>query len=221
MIMPEDTTLPETPENNGQPKPWQKIAVPVLAVCAVLAAIGGFWYWQDQQKYVYTDKAAISAPIIQLTPKSAGVLMNVYVQDGDYVQAHKAVARVGTQLISTEIAGIILDAHKDIGAQYSPGQAVVTMINPKELKAVARVSEDKGLKDIHVGQKVQFTVDAFGSQQFEGTVETVSNTSHSGDVVFNISDKRQEQEYEVKITYDTDRYSEFQNGMSAKVWIVK
>src|SRR6185369_571507 len=97
---------------------------------------------------------------------------------------------------------------------------VVTMIEPKELRVVARVSEDKGLKDIYEGQKVLFTVDAFGARQYEGTVENVSDTSHEGDVVFDMSDKREEKEFEVKVRFDGNAYPELQHGMSAKVWIV-
>lgn len=211
----------QTPVKSAKNQQWKKVALPVIGILALLAAVGGFLYWQDQQKYVYTDKASLSAPIIQLTPKTAGILMDVFVKDGDYLPAHKAVARVGGNLISTEIPGLALEAKKDIGAQYNPGQAVVTMIDPKEMRVVALVEEDKGLKEIKAGQKALFTVDAFGSEQFEGTVESVSNTNHAGDVVFNISDKRAEQQFAVKIQYDTERYPQFQNGMSAKVWIVK
>jgi hypothetical protein len=68
---------------------------------------------------------------------------------------------------------------------------------------------------------VKFTVDAFDGKEFEGRVESVSETSHAGDVVFNISDQRQTQNFDVKIWYDVNRYPELQNGMSAKVWILK
>jgi hypothetical protein len=89
------------------------------------------------------------------------------------------------------------------------------------MRVVARIQEDKGLRDIHAFQKVFFTVDAYGSERFEGFVEKVSETSREGDVVFNISDKREAKEFEVKIRYDLNRYPMFENGMSAKVWIVK
>jgi multidrug resistance efflux pump len=94
------------------------------------------------------------------------------------------------------------------------------MINPDELRVIGRIEEDKGLKDIFVGQRAFFTVDAFGGEEFSGEVESVSPTPHEGDVVFNISDKREEKEFDIKIRYD-DSHPEFLDGMSAKVWIYK
>lgn len=204
-----------------KPKSSRKILIGLLVGLLVVGSAGGFWYWLYQQKYVYTDKASLYAPTINLTSTVPGVLKMTMVRDGDPVSSHQAVARVGDEMITSEIDGLVLKANRDIGAEYSPGQPVVTMIDPRELRVVARVEEDKGLKDVHVGQDAEFTVDAYGSQIFEGTVESVSNTSREGDVVFNISDKREEKEFEIKIAYDLEKNPPFQNGMSAKVWIIK
>jgi multidrug resistance efflux pump len=202
-------------------KGGQKMLIVFLAVFMIASGAGGFWYWLDQQKYVYTDKASVNAPVINLTPTESGILKRVMARDGSNVAEHQVVAQVGEKMIMSGIAGIVLKANLDIGAVYTPGQPVVTMIDPNELRVVARVEEDKGLKDIRVGQKAEFTVDAYGSQRFQGVVESVSGTSREGDVVFNISDKREEKEFEVKIAYNLENNPFFQNGMSAKVWIIK
>jgi multidrug resistance efflux pump len=218
------TTTPapsaQAPTQTG-PKSRRKVLIAVLVIFLIVSMAGGLWYWLEQQKYVYTDKASLSAPIIDLTPHKPGILKETMVRDGETVLAHQAVARVNDEMISTEIDGIVLKANRDIGASYNAGQPVVTMIDPREMRVVARVEEDKGLKDVRVGQAAEFTVDAYGSQTFEGTVESVSQTNREGDVVFNISDKRQEMEFEVKIAYDINQNPPFQNGMSAKVWIIK
>jgi len=191
------------------------------AALGLLCLIGGLLYWNEERKYVYTDKAEISAPIIRLAPQVGGELKRVTVEVGESVDAFQAVARVGDEIIATQVPGIITNVQRDIGATYRSGQEVVAMIEPGELRVAARIEEDKGLKDVRVGQKAIFTVDAFGSEQFEGTVESISPTKHEGDVVFNISDKREMQEFEVKIRYDREQYHRFQNGMSARVWIEK
>ncbi len=95
------------------------------------------------------------------------------------------------------------------------------MIDPQELRVIGRVQEDKGLKDIAPGQHVMFTVDAYPSNQYQGVVETVAPSSRTGDIVFSISDKRQEQEFDVRVSYDVNAYPELKNGMSAKMWISK
>jgi multidrug resistance efflux pump len=221
---PHKEHLPQKEQAKHVPARKKNVKPLIIAILVLLGLVGsavGIWYYEEQQKYVYTDKASISVPLIQLTSKSPGILKDVFVYDGESVAADETVARVGDEMISAEIPGKILTAKRDFGAIYNPGQSVVTMMDPKEMRVVALVQEDKGLSDLRVLQKVKFTVDAFGSREFEGFVEEISEMSHEGDVVFNISDKRQEQEFEVKIRYDLKQYPMFQNGMSAKVWIVK
>jgi multidrug resistance efflux pump len=218
-MMSEVNTLQTPP---SVPRNGRKILIKILAAFLVLSSIGGFWYWYQAQKYVYTDKASLSAPVINLAShRMSGILKNVMVRDGDIVMRHQPVARVGDEIVITETDGTILKANRDIGTAYQLGQTVVTMIDPREMRVVARVEEDKGLNDVYPGQQVRFTVDAYGSEKFEGIVESVSQTSREGDVVFNISDKREEKEFEVKIAYDLNQNPPFQNGMSAKVWIIK
>ena len=66
-----------------------------------------------------------------------------------------------------------------------------------------------------------FTLDAFGGKKFDGAVEEIVPTSYQSGVIFNISDTRQEQQYQVKISYDALTHPEILNGMSARVWIYK
>lgn len=186
-------------------------------VCVIIAVI----YYIHESKYVYTDKAEVQAPLIKLTPSAPGILKRISVADGDWLFANETVARVGDEIIHTQVAGTAVDVKTDIGTEYKPGDAVVTMVEPKALRIIARIEEDKGLKDVYEGQKAYFTVDAFGSKSYEGTVETISETKRAQDVVFSISDKRETKEFEVKIKYDTEAYPELRNGMSARVWIVK
>jgi len=211
----------DQPANKKAGIPVQRKLMAGLIVFAILSAVGGFIYWLDASKYVYTDKAGISAPLIQLASQGPGILKYASVREGDRLSAYETVARVGDELIQTQVGGIAVTVQEDIGAAYRAGQAVVTMIQPQELRVVAQIEEDKGLKDIYVGQKVIFTVDAYGSQKFQGTIESISATSHQQDVVFNISDQREQNNFDVKIKYSVADNPDFQNGMSARVWIVK
>jgi multidrug resistance efflux pump len=95
------------------------------------------------------------------------------------------------------------------------------MINPADMYLVAKVNENDGLSDIKPGDNVVFTLDAFGRKKFTGTVSEIVPTSYESSVAFNISDTRQEQQFEVKINYDAVDHPEILNGMSAKVWIYK
>jgi multidrug resistance efflux pump len=152
-------------------------------------------------------------------PSSPGILEDVYVNEGDEVNANQTVARVGDQLIQSTEAGLIISVPDTVGAQVNAGTPVVTMIDPTQLRVVGEVDEDKGLSRIQVGDPVVFTVDAFGSKQFSGVVDEIAPTSQQSQIVFNISDQREEQQFDVKVRFDTSSYPQIKNGMSAKMWI--
>ncbi len=156
-----------------------------------------------------------------MSPTVGGTLQEVFVNVGDLVQTSAPIARVGNELIKANSDGQILSINTNIGDNFGPGQTVATMINPDDLRVVGQVEEDKGLKDIKIGQQAIFTVDAFGSKQYSGIVDQINPTSNAGDIVFNISDTRQEMNFDVKVRFDINQYPELKNGMSAKLWIYK
>jgi multidrug resistance efflux pump len=197
------------------------LAVEIVIAVLLVISIAGVVYWQDFQSKIYVEKAEISAPIISLGPKTPGILEKIYVREGDSVSRGQRLALVDNQTIEAKTSGIIVGVKNMPGGIVTSQDAVVSMIDPSQLCVLGRIQEDKGLKDIHPGQKVVFTVDAFGQKQYQGTVESVGMTSHQSDIVFSISDKRQEKEFEVKALFDSNAYPELKNGMSAKMWIYR
>lgn len=206
------------------PKPQSRLPLMVAAglVIVVGGAIAGLAYWGVSRNQIYIDKASVQAPTVVLSPTTAGTLNAVYVNVGDSVAANTVVAEVGTELLkSGPTGGVVVAENNNIGAQVAPGTAVVTIIDPTQLRIVGQVDENKGLADIAVGDRAAFTVDAFGGQKFEGVVDEVSPTSHASGVVFNISDQRQTQTFDIKIAFDESAYPGLKNGMSARIWIYK
>ena len=192
-----------------------------LITVIILLLIAFCIYLVSANSRISIDDSLISAPIVDLAPTRSGVLEEVYVHEGDVLLANTVVARVGTELIKTRSAAQVIKVTNNIGKNINPGESVVTIIDPSQLRVVGKLQEDKGLKDVHIGQQALFTVDAYGSQQFEGIVDEVSPTAHQGDVVFNISDERAEQDFDVKIRFDVSKYSQLRNGMSAKIVVFK
>ncbi len=191
----------------------------VGAIALVLIIAGGFLYLQTERQEVGIDTSIISAPSIELSPTTGGVLQQTYVNEGDSVPANTAVALIGTELVKTKVAGIITNVQNDVGESFTPGQTVVTMVDPTQLRVVGTIDENKGLDRISVGQPAVFTVDAFGSKQYKGIVDEISSTANSSDVVFNISDERETQQFDVYVRFDPTEYPELKNGMSAKLTI--
>jgi multidrug resistance efflux pump len=200
----------------------EKKPVKIILLLAIIA--GCYWgynYWNEMQKYVFIEKAQIIAPSIEIGPGNTGILEKVYVSEGDSVKANQLLATIGDEYIRAEVPGIVTNVNDNPGQIFSRGQWIIKMIDPKELRIIGRIEEDKGLKDVREGQTAYFTVDAFGNDRFDGEVQSVSQTSREGDVVFSISDKREEKEFNIKVQYDHDLYTSFRNGMSARLWVSK
>ena len=192
-----------------------------LVVLIILAASGGLLYWNDLQSKVYVENSQITAPVISLTPDTSGAINELYVSVGDPVKRDQILAKVGDEVIRAKTSGVVTGVEDTPGQTVTALSPVVSMIDTRKLRVVGRVEEDKGLKDIYPGQYVEFTVDAYPSSQYQGVVEKVAPAAREGDVVFSISDKRQEQEFDVTVSYDVTAYPELKEGMSAKMWIYK
>ena len=151
----------------------------------------------------------------------ASAIDELYVSVGDPVKRDQILAKVGDEVIRAKTSGVVTGVEDTPGQTVTALSPVVSMIDTRKLRVVGRVEEDKGLKDIYPGQYVEFTVDAYPSSQYQGVVEKVAPAAREGDVVFSISDKRQEQEFDVTVSYDVTAYPELKEGMSAKMWIYK
>ncbi len=193
----------------------------ISLIIVVAFIIGATLYWNDFQSKIYIEKAQIYAPIISLSPDAPGTMGRLYVGEGDTVAKGQKLAEVGDQAITAKTAGVVVWVLDSPGQYVSPQTPVVKMIDPTAMRVVGRLQEDKGLSDVKPGQKVIFTVDAFGSKQYVGSVESISLTSRESDIVFSISDKREEKEFEVTALFDTAAYTELKDGMSAKMWVYK
>jgi multidrug resistance efflux pump len=168
---------------------------------------------------VSVDTASIQAPLIGLTSTVPGRLDAIYVNTGDTVAANTPVASVGTQVITSKVAGLVVSVNDTVGALVGAGENVVTMIDPSQLRVVGRIDENKGLTQIHVGDPVSFTVDAFGGESFTGVIDEIAPTSNQSGIVFNISSQRQVQQFDIKARFDTSVYPQLKNGMSARMLI--
>lgn len=194
----------------------------VFGALIVAGIIGGGAWFYVSAKTVYIDQSVIQAPLINLSPVNSGVLEAVFVKDGDLVTANEPVARVGSEIVEAKTAGEIVSVNQNIG-QYEntlTGQGtVVTMIDPTQLRVVGHLDENKGLADVHVGDPATFTVDAFGSEVFKGVVDEVAPSAEQTSVVFNISDQRPTNQFDVYVRFDLAKYPQLKNGMSARIWV--
>ena len=154
---------------------WMTGGVIALLVIVTIG-VGVYFYVQSGQ--ISIENSTISAPSINLASKGGGILQEVYVNEGDILPANTVVARVGTELIKTLSSSQVIKVNNNIGTAFAPGQTIVTVIDPSQLRIVGQLQENKGLSDVRVGQRATFTADAFGSKQYSGIVDEISPTSH-------------------------------------------
>jgi len=195
-------------------KPWVQSVVGVVIVAIVVALVLIF---KSVSSYVKIDEGTISAPIIQVSPETPGVLEKIYVRVGDEVVAGQALAQVGAEVITAKVPGIIIYTSDTPGQYFTYANPVIKMINKSELRLLGTIKEDAGFSKIAVGDSVRFYLDAFPGEEYVGVVDEISETSKDSSVVFSISDKREVKEFTIKIKYDIAKYPEFKNGMSAKI----
>jgi multidrug resistance efflux pump len=143
------------------------------------------------------------------------------VQEGDSVGTSRTLAVIDGKELHATTHGIVVSLNNVPGQIVSSQNPVLKMIEPKELRLIGHIDEDKGLSEIIPGQQVIFTVDAFSSRQYQGIIDHIIPTAHQSDIVFSISDQREVRQFDVVARFNVDAYPELKNGMSAKMWVYK
>lgn len=189
----------------------------VLGICV----FGVYAYVSSH--YVYIDQSILEAPIISLSSANSDTLQEVFVKAGDSVTVNEPIARVGDQIVKAKVDGLIVYVNENIGQfeNAQAGQAIVaTMIDPTQLRVVGLLDEDKGLASLKVGDVAKFTVDTFGSKEYYGVVDEISQTSVSS-ATNNIFNQRPTNKFNIYVRFDPAKYPELKSGMSARMWIYK
>lgn len=199
----------------------RKVIRIVVAILATLSLLGFGYYWFYMRTVIFTDKASISAPLIDIGSEKPGTLKEIFVKEGDIIKPYAHIARIDNFYVSSKASGMVIKTNDLAGKFFTPGQPIITIINPDDMRVLAHIEENNGLSEIHLGQKVKFTVDAFDSKEYTGVVDEIAKSSDESSVAFSISDKREVKQFIVKIKYDVAAYPELLNGMSARVWIYK
>lgn len=221
----EQTKVADFPEKKVTKKTFKRkmdknIAMGGL-ILTVAIAIGGYAYWRSVSDRIYIEKGEISAPQIDLSSQNGGILETLMVKEGDTVEKNQPVAQIGDEVVRSREDGLVIRVQDKIGKNFNKNEVVVSIIKPADLRILGTIGEDKGLKDVKVGQQVLFTADAFGSKEYQGFVDEVSPSSKDKGLAFSISDKRATSEFVIKVRFSSEAYPELKDGMSTKIWVYK
>jgi RND family efflux transporter MFP subunit len=91
-------------------------------------------------------------------------------------QASAAGESAGRANITSPIAGEVSDRHVSQGEAVNPGDPLVTVVNTTQLELAGQVPVQSAAR-VQRGQSVEFTVDAYPGEVFEGIVARVDPTA--------------------------------------------
>lgn len=144
-----------------------------------------------QQQYDKVHTAYLEAQArYEQAVRSRGTLAKTETEQGHRLTQNQAavkVARAQIQLAKLNISYTVIVATADgvvgkkdmhVGQLVQPGQTMASIVDNSELWVVANYRETQ-LPNIHVGSKVDITVDAVPGVAFKGTVERISDATGS------------------------------------------
>lgn len=191
----------------------------IIGAVLFVLIVGGYLFYQTKTARVSIDNSVIEAPDINIVPSTAGKLRDIPVHEGEQVEKGDALATIGSNVIRSDSDGIVTSINQDTGSSVSPAAPIMKMINPDHLRVDGTIDENKGLDQVKVGQVASFTVDAYPGKIFWGYVDEISPSAKATSVSFSISSERPTQQFEVYVRYDSHKYPQLKNGMSAKITV--
>ncbi len=196
-----------------------KVLRTLLIVIISAIIIGGTYYLLKKENRIEIDNSLAQAPIISLAPLAPGRLTEINVHEGDAVNKGDTLAIIGTDSLKAYTNGLIIKVINTPGGTVTPQTTIVQMIDPAIMRIVGTLDENKGLKDIKIGQVASFTIDALPGKTFWGYVDEIAPSAKQTALSFSISNERPTQQFEIYVKFDPKKYPEIKNGMSAKMTV--
>jgi multidrug resistance efflux pump len=158
-----------------------RIGVLVIVVLALIAA-GAFTasYVLDARHYVSTDNAQVDGDKISVNAPASGTLIDWRGQLGTELHRDQVVGRIKItggfvqpqQSIRAPSDGTVAVDNSSEGSYVSAGTQLAVAYDFSKVYVTARVDETD-VDAVRVGQKVDFTVDAFPDAKFTGVVREI------------------------------------------------
>jgi multidrug resistance efflux pump len=166
------------------------VIVSLVVVLGGLAIIANLGY--QSYKYVSTDNARISAPLIYVSALSSSQIISLDVDYGSYVEKGQRIATVGQPRpanpadrqgirdiplgranIESPVSGYVAAVWSYPGQVVSAGSYIVTLYDTSNTWVTANISEIE-LYRIKPGQEVEIKVDSLGGVTLMGKVEGIA-----------------------------------------------
>lgn len=193
-------TVPTEATGAAAPRPRARIrrrplliGVVGLIVLALVARFG-YTYYINSTRYVTTDDALVDSNMVSVAPLASGTLVIWRIKPGDTVRAGQVLGQVKPTTgsaysnITAPINGTILRVDGKEGQVVGQAQALAYVANLNAMHITAYIDESV-IHKVHVGQPVEVTVDATGSNVYSGTVSEVLPATASSFALIPSSDR--------------------------------
>jgi multidrug resistance efflux pump len=176
---------PSPPITKKRLKKSAKAALIVIAVVSLLEILAfSGTYFLYSRKYVTTDNAQVDGDQIHIISPTAGTVTDWSISEGSTVRKNQIVGRIqsvgsgaqskrtvqspgtGTIAITTEVEGQYVTAGTTLATAYDPNAIYIT----------ARV-EENDIGDVHPGQQVNISVDAYPDTPVLGIVTQIQGAA--------------------------------------------
>lgn len=164
--------------------------VSLVFVLGAIITFGLLGYWG--YRYVSTDNARISAPLIYVTALSSSQIISLDVDLGSYVEKGQRIASMGLPRpaspvdrqgvketpmgrasIESPVDGYVAAVWSYPGQVVGAGTYIVTLYDVSSTWIIANISE-ADLHRIAPGQEVEVTVDSLGGVKLQGKVDGIA-----------------------------------------------
>ena len=172
---------PDKPAGRRGLKRSTRVALLIILVIALLA--GGVFaasYFLDARNYVTTDNAQVDGDKIAVNAPSSGTLIDWRANQGAELTADQVVGRIKVnggfvqpqQSIRAPADATVAVDNGVEGAFVTAGTQLALAYDFSKVYVTARVDETD-IDAITIGQRVDFTVDAYPGNEFHGVVREI------------------------------------------------
>jgi multidrug resistance efflux pump len=160
---------------------FRRMAILAAVIIVVLVvAGGGGGYLVYSSRFVTTDNAQVDGDKVAINAPSAGTLTGWVITQGTNVHTDEVVGRIqilgtGPQHTIKSPGNGTVAVNEAVEGQYvTAGTELATAYNFNDIYVTARVDETD-VEDVHPGQLVDISVDAYPGSPVTGTVEEIQD----------------------------------------------
>jgi multidrug resistance efflux pump len=152
-----------------------------MVVVLALMASGGYFYYENQN-YVKTEDAIVSADIAQVVATNSGLLTNWNGKEGKIVSEKEELGSItnGQQALPVDSMseGTIIKNEVNANQMVQAGQVLAQTADMNKLYITANI-EENDLKNIEVGDSVDINVDGESGSLYSGKIEEIGYATNS------------------------------------------